>query len=156
GAPANGVVPGDRGGFAPAQQPLIDPPAPPADGIQVKLPMYTIPPKGEREICQFMRLPNDSDMYVTGFEMSIHPGSHHFILYVYDGNEFDKFPAGQVDDPGCLTFGPGEGAFGYRFITGSQTPYYQVPFPQGVAMHFAPHQAVVLNSHYINYWDAPE
>ncbi len=156
GAPAEGVVAGDPGGFAPDKQPVIDPPPPPTDGFQVVLPAFTIPPRGEREICQYMELPNDQPIYVTGFEMSMNPGSHHFILYKYDGTQTDKFPQGPVDDPACLNFGPGDGGFGYRFITGAQVDYYDVPFPAGVAMMLKAHQPVIFNSHYINYWNAPE
>ena len=155
GAPAEGVVAGDPGGFAPDTQPLIDPPPPPTDGFQITLPPYTIPAREEREICEYMELPNDQPIYVTGFEMSMNPGSHHFILYKYDGTQTDKFPQGPVDDPACLNFGPGDGGFGYRFVTGSQVDYYTVPFPPGVGMVLQPHQPVILNSHYINHWNAP-
>src|SRR5215203_361532 len=118
GAPEEGLVPGtgDIGGGGGGLQPTITPlpiPAPGA-GYQVEIPAYPLGSRPELEGCVFARLPNETEIYVSGYEIAMRPGSHHFILYRYDGDACDR--DGDSDGtPNCLDQDSGE-AFPPQFL----------------------------------------
>jgi Tol biopolymer transport system component len=173
GAPEEGLVPGtgDVGGGGGGPQPTITPlPVPaPGTGYQVQLPAYPLGTRPELEGCVFARLPNETEIYVSGYEIAMRPGSHHFILYRYDGDACDRdsdgdgtpncldqdsgeaFPPQFVEDIGCNDKGPAD-RFRKSLIAGAQTPYSKTSYPTGIALKLEPHQGVLLNSHYINYY----
>ena len=173
GAPKEGIVEGTggSGGSSSQQQPPIEPLAPPAagQGFQVKIPAFGLNNQPEREGCLFVRLPNTEPIYMSGYEIHMRPGSHHFIVYSYNGEACDKdsdndgtpncldqdsgeaFPPEFIDDIGCNDKGPRD-SFQKSFIAGAQTPTSKVFYPQGIALKLEPHQGLLLNAHYINYY----
>jgi len=174
GAPKEGIVEGTggSGGSSGQQQPPIEPLAPPAarQGFQVRIPAFALGSQPEREGCLFVRLPNTEAIYMSGYEIHMRPGSHHFIVYSYNGEACDKdrdndgtpncldqdsgeaFPPPQfIDDIGCNDKGPND-RFQKSFIAGAQTPNSTVFYPPGIALKLEPRQGLLLNAHYINYY----
>ena len=173
GAPEDGIVAGTGDGdFDPTgDQPTIDPLAPPApgQGYQVKVELFDLNGQSELEGCVFVQLPNEEEIFVSGYEISQRPGSHHFIVYQYDGEACDHdddgdgtpncldpdsaeaFPPEFVEDVGCNDEGPAD-RFRKGLIAGTQIPHDVVIYPEGIALKLKPRQGLLLNSHYINYY----
>jgi len=59
------------------------------------------------------------------------------------------FPQTIVDAPGCIGVGPRD-TFDRALLGGAPSPHEVTRFPPGIAVRLAPHQPVILNSHYIN------
>lgn len=173
GAPKEGFVEGTGGSGSSSsqQQPPLEPLAPPAvgQGFQVNIPAFALSNQPEREGCLFVRLPNTEPIYMSGYEIHLRPGSHHFIVYSYNGEACDRdsdndgtpncldqdsgeaFPPQFTDDIGCNDKGPRD-SFQKSFIAGSQTPSSTVAYPPGIALKLEPHHGLLLNAHYINYY----
>ena len=173
GAPEVGTVQGagDGGGGFTANQPTVDPlPVPaPGQGYQVSVPAFPLGDAPEIEGCVFVQLPNEEEIYVSGYEIAMRPGSHHFIVYQYNGeacdadddndgvpncldqDSADAFPPQFVEDVGCNDQGP-EDRFRKALIAGSDAPTNQVTYPAGVALKLQPRQGLLLNAHYINFY----
>jgi hypothetical protein len=148
-------------------QPRIPPPDPPPGGFQAALEPFLLADRPETEGCQYVRLGNPDPMFVQKWELFMHEGSHHFILYAFrcldnDGNPVDANGDGtpDCDEPGfddrfpdgfrpCDEFTH----LGRSFVVGSQTPHfivdYQTPIT-GVAFRLHRNQPLLLNSHYTN------
>ena len=173
GAPENSEVDGagdGGGGFAVPQPDILplDPP-PAGQGYQVAVPAFALGDAPEVEGCVFVRLPNEEAAYLSGYEINMRPGSHHFIVYRYSGDACerdddgdgtpncidqdsgDAFPPEFVEDIGCNDQGPDD-RFRKALIAGSQTPTALITYPEGVALKLDPHQGLLLNAHYINYY----
>src|SRR5262245_28035214 len=78
--------------------------AKPKHGFQVRMGKFTIPPAHEREVCEFRSLPNRKPIDAQEFEFLMTPGSHHFALWEYLGQDRTPadFPTKIVDAPGCI------------------------------------------------------
>lgn len=131
---------------------------PPEQGFQFHLGPFDVWPAEvhDREFLFYEPYRTDEDVFVSGYEISMRPGSHHFILYNY--------PTG-VSTPPPLTFrdirqqnGTLNAApllqlnvlFPFRFFIGTQTPYVRFQFPEGVALRLPPGAGFDLNSHSVN------
>jgi len=123
----------------------------PKHGFQMRMGKFTIPPAHEREVCEFRTLPNPKAIDVQQFEFLMSPGSHHFALWAYLGQDRNPadFPRTIVDSPGCIGVGPRD-TFDRALLGGAPSPHEVTRFPPGIALRLAPHQLVILNSHYIN------
>jgi len=120
-------------------------------GFQMRMGKFTIPAASEREVCEFRTLPNRKPIDVQEFEFEMTPGSHHFALWAYLGQDRNPadFPDAIVDAPGCIGVGPRD-TFDRALLGGAPSPHEVTRFPPGIALRLAPHQRVILNSHYIN------
>jgi len=123
----------------------------PKRGFQMRMGKFTIPAASEREVCEFRTLPNRTPIDVQQFEFEMTPGSHHFALWAYLGQDRNPadFPDAIVDAPGCIGVGPSD-TFDRALLGGAPSPHEVTRFPAGIALRLAPHQRVILNSHYIN------
>lgn len=131
----------------------------PENGIQVHLGPFEVQPQYEREFLNFVELDTLNEVYIKQVEITMRPGSHHFILY-----SFEDFM------PDILTPTPGE----YRdyrdangnyiinnlavtsfhiFFAGTQWPYMNYHFPPGIALKVDINDGLDQNSHYINRTD---
>jgi len=124
----------------------------PARGYPIKMGAFTIPPAGEREVCEYRVLPNAKPMDVQAYQLDMTPGAHHFVLWAYLGKDrnADDFPKTIVDSPGCVGVGPRDSFFSNANLFGIQTPHVKIRFPRGVAVRLAAHQQVFLNAHLRN------
>jgi hypothetical protein len=139
----------------PPLQPFT-PLAPPVAGIQLTTNRFTVAPHFEREFFLYRRLGNASDIYVNRIETKMRPGSHHFLLYTFPASTpFFAIPQPDVvrdirNPDGSLNF-VNMIAMGYHvFFGGSMTPYSNLEFPAGVALHIPANSSLDLNSHYVN------
>ena len=136
---------------------------PPENGIQLHLGPFEIAPQFERELFYFSEIDTSDLIYVNKVEITMAPGSHHFILYTYDEDLFEEtllqnFPETDVyrdlrnlggeENISTLVYMPW-----MRFITGTQIRFFQYSFPEGVALQLDPFYGFDMNSHYVNYTD---
>jgi hypothetical protein len=124
----------------------------PARGQQVRMSPFTIPPSGEREVCEYRRLANRKTVDAQEFKFAASPGTHHIAVWAYFGEDRDpsNFPSKPTDSVGCNGFGPAD-SYNKSTLAGSgRGGSYAVRFPEGIALRLAPHQPVFLNAHYRN------
>lgn len=158
GAPEEGVVASeslllDETVFSP---PAFEPLEIPENGIQVHIPPFNVPPQFERELFYYVEIDTPSYVYVNRIASTMRPGSHHFIVYTYDGVPQNNLPSKEVFrdirnfdgtvNPGVLF----QMQF-QKFISGTQTRLFDYTFPEGVALKIDPSFGFDLNSHYANY-----
>jgi hypothetical protein len=110
---------------------------------------YVLEPGGETNDCYYEKTPNTDDVYVSGHQFYMRPGSHHLCANVKT-SEFqpDGFHTCQNDD-GC----PGT-------LGGSQTPKVDqltdpAPENEGIARKVPANAQAVINFHVINTTAAP-
>jgi hypothetical protein len=119
---------------------------PPPEGAGLQLGMTaTIEPGQEVTYCQYVVLPAGDGIDVAWFEHAYSPGSHHLLLYTTDLTAADV--AGDLARFDCDardTLTPGGIAYAAQVATG------QSELPDGVAMHFAGEEVVLVQSHYLN------
>lgn len=125
-------------------------------GYQVSLPEFTVAPDFEREFFVYKKLGNTETIYVNRFEIKMRRNSHHFILYDFDSDiPPSVMPAeGVIRDirntNGSLNISNLQPMAYHTFIMGSQTPYLDYSFPEGVAIAFPAGAMADFNSHYVN------
>lgn len=140
------------------EPPAFEPLDPPAQGVQFHIGPFNVWPAevNDREFLYFEPYRTESDVFVSGYEIAMRPGSHHFILYNYPTGESTPTPQTFRDvrqQNGTHNLGPllqlGY-LFPYRFFIGTQTPYVRFQFPEGVALRLPPGSGFDLNSHSVN------
>src|SRR5438552_8832158 len=123
----------------------------PRHGLQVRLSPITIAPGSEREVCQLVTLPNRKAMDASEITMAMPSGttytSHHFAIFLYQGEHPEGIPSGPFDRVGCAGVGDQVVSPILAFV---QRPRQTIRFPSGVAVALGPHQRLLLNSHYLN------
>ena len=158
GAPKDRVIGGGLTGEL-DQQPRIPTPAVPSGGFQAHMAPFMLGDLPETEGCQMVRLGNEEEIDVGGWELFMHEGSHHFILRAHRCPDSDDDGTSDCDEPGfdaqfptgfapCEQFG-----YGWSFMVGAQTPHFLVDYQTaatGVAVHLKKNQPLLLNSHYTN------
>lgn len=140
------------------EPPAFEPLDPPAQGIQFHIGPFDVWPAevNDREFLFFEPYRTESDLFVSGYEIAMRPGSHHFILYNYPTGDSTPIPQTfrDVRQPnGTHNLGPLlqlNYLFPYRFFIGTQTPYVRFQFPEGVALRLPPGSGFDLNSHSVN------
>jgi len=165
GAPENGVVAdpiilNDQSEYiAPEFIPLD----PPILGFQYHIGPFDVLPNTEREFLYYV--PSESnDYYVNRVQMSMAPGTHHFIVYKFSDNYFGSMPNiyeyrdihyPYIDETplnpewlqNIITLQE------HIFIFGTQWPAWDYSFPEGVALKISTDFGLDLNPHYFNYTD---
>jgi hypothetical protein len=122
----------------------------PKRGFQMKMGAFAVAPGEDLEVCEYRRLPNSKPIDVSGFELRMPAGAHHFVIWSYAGNLEDdhRFPAAPVESVGCAGISPDE--FVPSILIPIQTPNARFLFPEGVALRLEPHKQVWLNPHMRN------
>jgi len=131
---------------------------PPARGIQFHLGPFTVAPNQiyDREFFYFEPLTHTNDIFVNHVEISMRPGSHHFLLYTFDPQTPTfLLPSPRVDRDirdslGNLNLNVVAQMQYHIFFFGTQTPYTNYHFPRGVAIRLPARTGLDLNSHYVN------
>lgn len=150
--------------FEAAEFTSLSPPA--FDGMQLHLAPFDVVANHERELYTYMPLDNADEMFVNRFEVSMRPGSHHFILYTYsETTPADVLPMPHEirdlrDDEGSYFDENGEAYFDYmrtlpylKPIMISQSRRHDYSLPPGVALRLPANAGLELNAHYANYSD---
>ena len=128
----------------------------PENGYQFHVEPFEILPNRDREIFIYEELNNPEPIFVNRIEITMAPGSHHFILY----NFHESMPAQFQPVPGLLrdiydtdgNFIPAN-LFAlqfHQFVQGTQWPNTFYSFPEGVALKLPANTGFDLNSHYAN------
>jgi len=143
------------------QPDFFEPLAPPQSGFQMTVGPFSVPANFEREFYTYRPLGNQEKVYINRFEIKMRDNSHHFILYDFEpGTPALAIPKDDRlrdirNQDGTLNIQV-LGAIGYHvFVSGSQTPYMDVKFPDGVAWPVPAGMKFDLNSHYVNKSSAP-
>ncbi len=142
--------------------------------VRLTVGPFRIEANRDREVCQAVRIPEVPGMEVVSYEVRslttkrLKVGTHHLVVYGYDGPNGAAFPLRKnprdvVDVPGCNGFGPddfyrnrvqvagsgGEHRAGKWLVTAAATPAGLATLLPNVAD--APNDAIlVINSHYFN------
>lgn len=161
GAPESGEVvdPSLLNDLTRYETPEFIPLDPPEEGIQFHVGPFDVWPAElhDREFLYYEPYPTTEDVFVQGYEISMRPGSHHFILYNYpEGDIVPQDPGvyrdlrSQNGNDNLLPLVQLNFLFPFRFFVGTQTPYVRFDFPEGIALRLPPGAGFDLNSHYVN------
>ncbi len=163
GAPENGIVAdplilNDQSEYNP---PEFTPLEPPILGFQYHIGPFEVLPNTEREFLYYVP-PESNDYYVNRVEMSMSPGTHHFIAYEFSDNYSGTLP-NPYEYRDIHTPYIEETPFNpewiqnimdlqeHIFIFGTQWPAWDYTFPEGVALKITTDAGLDLNPHYFNY-----
>jgi Copper type II ascorbate-dependent monooxygenase, C-terminal domain len=131
--------------------PLVAPAA--GTGYQMKLEPFEVYPNFEREIFSHRALGNDKKIFVNKFQIKMHPGSHHFILYGFR-NEFSKPPMNNLRDlryqNGAFDLSTFSQLGNHIFYFGGSESNYTFDFPAGTGIELPANMSFDMNSHYFN------
>lgn len=155
GAPEDGVVAdpvllADETRFAAPEFVAL---VPPGQGIQFHVGPFEVWEKDDREFLYFEPMVTAEELYVTGYEISMRPGSHHFIVFNYPDGKPTPEPSVYRDlrDPqgkhNLHVLSQLAELFPSGFFVGTQTPYINYRFPPGVALRLPPGTGFDLDSH---------
>ncbi len=134
---------------------IFEPLAPPsiAEGFQMKIEPFEIFPYFEREIFLRKTLNNPDTAFIDKFQIKMHPGSHHFILYGF--RDPDKLPEKNIirdlrkrdESLDLKTF---QEIGNHVFYFGGSESNFTFNFPEGTAVVLPPNMEFDMNSHYFN------
>ena len=134
--------------------------APPERGIQLHLGPFDVMPEFEREFYYYVDLDTTGDIYMERTEITLWPGSHHFIAYSFDSQlpswlNVEPETYRDVRDSTGAYITPNLAATLYHtFGFGTQWPRMDYHFPPGIALRLNADFGLDLNSHYINRSDS--
>jgi len=143
--------------------------------VHLRVGPFRVEALRDREICQAIRVPKIAGMELASYELRSltgaggEVGTHHLVVYGYDGADTAAFPipknAGDVvDAPGCNDFGPvdlfkrrvqlsgsgGESRVGKWATTRGLTPLGLATLVPRTANAGSDDAWIVVNSHYFN------
>lgn len=131
----------------------------PSQGFQFHLGPFDINPGGDREFLYYEPDVSDEDIFIKRVQISMRPGSHHFIFYTFNDN-IPSFlvPDSQVyrelyNEDGSTNTGTLISMGYHRFVSGTQWPSMDYEFPEGIALRMPSDYGLDLNGHYFNYTD---
>src|SRR5215470_952286 len=129
----------------------------PRRGFQMRMMPFVVPPGVDREGCEYLVAPNRAAMDVSGFELKVTPGTHHFVAWEYLGKDRDPshFWSGIRYSPGCVGLGPQDGFGSTADLFNMLSGHVRLQFPPGVAVRLEPHAILYGNLHLHNYSSTP-
>jgi hypothetical protein len=130
----------------------LDPPNP---GFQIQSVGEVIQPGSDIEYCEVVQLPGKptDEYFVNRFEVGMTNYSHHLIVAAaIPGSATEK-----ALTPGMKKKCTGPDVFGGDLysVTGSQHPYHDERYPDGVGKKFQGGQMMIFDYHYFNSSTAP-
>ncbi|MDW3651445.1 MAG: hypothetical protein R8P61_30480 [Bacteroidia bacterium] len=125
---------------------------PPPQGIQFHMGPFRIKPGTERELFYYEPLENEEAIYISGFEISMKIGSHHFLMHRYPGDK----PESRVyrdlyRNNGRYVLSTLRQMKDRIYIFGSQYRFADYFYPPGVALKFPANDGIDFNTHYVNF-----
>ena len=129
----------------------------PTRGFQMRMESFMVLPSGDREGCEHMVTPNRHPMDVAAFELKTTPGTHHFVVWDYLGQDQNPadFWTGIAYSTACVGLGPQDGSVTTANLFGMLSGHVRFRFPKGVAVRLQPEANVYANLHYHNYGVTP-
>jgi hypothetical protein len=122
-------------------------------GYQMTLDKFDVAPNFEREFFVRKPLGNTETVYVNRVQISMRPGSHHFILYGFR-NELNLAPTNQVRDlrnaDGTYNLVTFTQMSNHIFNFGGSESNSDYTFPAGTAVEIPANATFDMNSHYYN------
>lgn len=133
--------------------------APPTSGYSFHVDPFEIPANSDREVFIYQEIENETPIYVSQIEISMAPGSHHFILYGFPSDFATTLEprVGDIRDVYKL-----DGTYDistlihtqyHEFVAGTQWPNLKYNYPEGVALKLPSNYRFDMNSHYANRTD---
>jgi hypothetical protein len=143
------------------EPPEFVPLAPPERGIQLHLGPFDAWPAQvhDREFLYFKPHVTTEDEFITRYQVSYRPVSHHFILYNYAQGASTPTPNVYRDlrnQQGQLNLGVAiqlSQLFPFQAFIGSQSPYLDYSLPEGVALRLPAGSGFDMNVHTVNRTD---
>ena len=133
----------------------------PEQGMQFHLGPFEIPSGGDREFLYYEPNISDEDIFIKRVEISMRPGSHHFIFYTFNDNipnvlipEAQEYRELYDENGNIITQTIISMGF-HKFISGTQWPWMDYQFPDGIALRLPNNYGLDLNGHYFNYTGEP-
>lgn len=129
---------------------------PPANGVQLSIPTFSVSPTFERELFSYRTLGNAAPLFVNRIQTAMRFGSHHLVLYSFaPGTPGTMIPAaGTVRDlrraDGSLDPVTTAAMAFHVFLAGAQASTTDYTFPPGVALVLPAQAGIDLNAHYVN------
>lgn len=124
-----------------------------ATGYQMKIDPFEIYGNFEREVFTHKLLGNDKPILVNKFQIKMHPGSHHFILYGFR-DQRNKPPLNTMRDlryqNGSYDIGTFSQIGNHIFYFGGSESNFTFNFPAGTAVELPANMGFDMNSHYFN------
>lgn len=130
----NEVRHGNEGGSGPGE--------PAAATTSFEAGPFAVAAGGEEVVCSFFRMDNDAPVDVNRLTGRQTEGGHHLVAYTVD-HPIESAPIA------C----PQGGQPGWTMLFATQLPEETVAMPDGVGLTLAPHQQIVLETHFINATD---
>src|SRR5215831_6625042 len=129
----------------------------PTRGFQMRMESFVVSPSGDREGCEHLVTPNRQPMDVVAFELKATPGTHHFVVWDYLGQDQNlaDFWTGIAYSTACIGLGPQDGFVATANLFGMLSGRSRFHFPPGVAVRLQPRANVYANLHYHNYGTTP-
>ena len=134
---------------------------PPENGFQFHLGPFDVAPGSEKEFFYYKSNLSNEDIYINRFQVTMRPGSHHFIFYTFN-NDIPNFLIPQSNEFRDLYDISGDLitetqiTMGYhKFVAGTQYPFMDYQFPNGIALRVPHDYGFDLNGHYFNYTNQP-
>jgi hypothetical protein len=126
--------------------------AAPTSGYQFAIPPFEVAKGTETQRCFFVEIPSDTEVYVNRFEIAQNTGSHHANVFrVKTIKGLSGMPGDSVLEGECWI---SSNWSDWPMITNSQTStgegYSNFEMPAGVAAKFAPHELIMIQTHYVN------
>ena len=129
----------------------------PEQGFQFHLGPFDVEPGGDREFLYYEPDLSDEDIFIKRVQISMRPGSHHFIFYTFNND----LPNVLIPEPQTYREVYNEdGSYNvetiismgfHRFVAGTQWPSMDYEFPEGIALRMPNDYGLDLNGHYFNY-----
>ena len=149
------------------QAPEFVPLDPPLNGIQYHIGPFDVYPNTEREFLYYVPA-IDGEIFINRVEMSMAPGTHHFIAYSFSENYSPPSFLGDGSPPlenvirdihspytdNYHDFDILSNLYDLNehiFLFGTQWPFWDYSLPEGVAFKFDSDYGLDLNPHYFNY-----
>ncbi len=131
----------------------------PENGYQFHIEPFEILPNRDREIFIYDELNNEEPIFINKVEITMAPGSHHFILYNFPETLSESFlpNPGEIrdvyDENGSFITSTLLTMQFHQFVQGTQWPNTTYKFPEGVALKLPVNTGFDMNSHYANRTD---
>lgn len=129
----------------------------PGTGVQMSVSLFDVQPTFERELFTRKLVGNTQPMYVNRYEIKMRAGSHHFVAYDFRNKSLlpglnDIRDLRNSDN--SLNLATALTMSNHVYFAGSQAPYQDYVFPEGMALLLPAGASLDLNSHYVNRTDA--
>ena len=127
----------------------------PESGFQMHLGPFDVKSNYERELYEYQILGNTEDVYVDQIVITMRKGSHHLILYDFQGS---NLPQANVirdirDGNNQYVTSTLLSIVNQVFVFGTQLRNTNYSYPEGVALKIPAGKGFDLNTHYANYSD---